>query len=698
MAIAEPQIGTVRDLASRMTLLRNADGLAPITFIIGAGCSVTAGIMSASDIAKSEVKRLCKQLTNKFISDPAKALIAVAHSAGYLKGHYDIATKTPDQLNWGQIYDALFAEVHTSPTDVSKLFKATIKNANPKINWAHLALGELARNKWIATTITTNFDLLALEGYARAGVIPVVSDGIESLYRIDPRPDQPQLLQINGSVHSYRMRNSQSDLKNMADSPEAVTCFRNIYQASDLIVIVGYDGREPQIMDLLTQAAQTFGDKHIYWCLHSQDPAKLSDNAKKFMSYSTNARLILGQDADLFFHSLSQELNVHAPLAFRDPIGFLEHGLSNVFTPDPANQAVIAQELTSSRDKLEKLRDCDTQTLAKAPLEPPSSAKTRKKTPAQIAAFEIDKLRQQHGSTGANLFDEILKLSNELDEQSRGTGDQNTLETSLALAKMALDMAETSEQKGRALSRKAWSLLLLGEMHVGQDQLIAAVNAFETALQHLSQSESPLHWAFAQNGLGNALSTLGQQTDSIDLLERAEAAFHVALSERTQTRVPLEWASTQNNLGNALSALGMRDQGTARLGAAVAAYTAALEEYTQTRAPLDWAMTQNNLGVAMAALGEREEGTARLEAAVAAYTAALKERTQTRVPVYWADTQLNLSLAEVAFFDKTADPSHLVAARDFALAAREGYMTARAGHDVGMADNLLAQITAREAG
>jgi hypothetical protein len=189
-------------------------------------------------------------------------------------------------------------------------------------------LGELARLNWISTTITTNFDLLALEGYARAGVIPVVSDGLESLDRIDPLPDQPQILQINGSVHSYRMRNSSADLDQVRSSSSAITCFRNLFQASDLLVVVGYEGREPQIMDLLIDAAKTFRDKHIFWCLYSANPAKLSPRAAEFLSFSTNARLIPGQDADIFFHNLSSELGIGAPLAFRDPLAFMEERLS----------------------------------------------------------------------------------------------------------------------------------------------------------------------------------------------------------------------------------------------------------------------------------------------------------------------------------------------------------------------------------
>jgi tetratricopeptide (TPR) repeat protein len=129
---------------------------------------------------------------------------------------------------------------------------------------------------------------------------------------------------------------------------------------------------------------------------------------------------------------------------------------------------------------------------------------------------------------------------------------------------------------------------------------------------------------------------------------------------------------------------------------AVAAYHEALKEWTRDRVPLDWAMTQNNLGIALWSLGQRETGTARLDQAVAAYHEALKERTRDRVPLDWAGTQLNFSSVEITFFDKTGDPAHLVTARTHLMAAREVFLQAGATHYLGMTDENLALVAARE--
>ncbi|MDF1872559.1 hypothetical protein, partial [Vannielia sp.] len=172
----------------------------------------------------------------------------------------------------------------------------------------------------------------------------------------------------------------------------------------------------------------------------------------------------------------------------------------------------------------------------------------------------------------------------------------------------------------------------------------------------------------------------------------------IALSRQSLARATDadERGTLQNDLATALQTLGERESGTERLEQAVTAYRVALKEWTRERVPLEWAMTQMNLGNALAILGERESGTERLEQAVTAFRAALKERTRDRVPLNWAGTQGNLANVEIAYFEKTGDPTHLTAARTHAEAALEVFTEAGATQYIGMAENILARITALE--
>ncbi|AXX99775.1 hypothetical protein BAR1_09920 [Profundibacter amoris] len=253
--------------------------------------------------------------------------------------------------------------------------------------------------------------------------------------------------------------------------------------------------------------------------------------------------------------------------------------------------------------------------------------------------------------------------------------------------RVPLDWAATQNNLGNAL-------LALGERESGTARLPQAVEAYELALQEWTQGRVPLDWATAQNNLGNALLALGERESGTARLLQAVDAFELALQEWTQDRVPLQWATAQNNLGNALLALGERESDTARLRQAVDAYELALQEWTQDRVPLDWAMTQGNLGNALKALGQRESGTARLLQAVDAYELALQERTQDRVPLHWAMTQNNLGSVHLTFFDKTGDPAHLDRAETHMQAALEVFNIA-APRYAEMAQEQLQQIAQR---
>jgi Tetratricopeptide repeat len=59
-----------------------------------------------------------------------------------------------------------------------------------------------------------------------------------------------------------------------------------------------------------------------------------------------------------------------------------------------------------------------------------------------------------------------------------------------------------------------------------------------------------------QNGLGMALSELGQRETGTDLLQESVKAYRRALTVRRRDSSSHDWAMTQNNLGIALSSLG----------------------------------------------------------------------------------------------------------------------------------------------
>ena len=274
-------------------------------------------------------------------------------------------------------------------------------------------------------------------------------------------------------------------------------------------------------------------------------------------------------------------------------------------------------------------------------LETRIKAETSRSNARGVALAEIDQLRLQHSE---DLHDHVRERRREYYVEGRDKDQRFPLLVSIEIATLALETAQTLDQRGAILNDLGNALATLGERESGAARLGEAVTAFRHALEEYTRKRVPLKWAITQNNLGNTLSILGQRESGTARLEEAVTAYRHALEEFTQDRVPLQWARTQNNLGAALRALGERESGTARLEEAVTAYRHALEEWTRDRVPLDWAMTQYNLGMALFSIGQRGDDDALLQA-IACYRRALLERREDNAPYYHRRTMHNLNHA-----------------------------------------------------
>jgi tetratricopeptide (TPR) repeat protein len=674
----EPQLETEIDAIARRIRFAKREGekLGRTIFLIGAGCSLSAGIPGAVAIAQRMVRetalllRLCEAG-----ADAAAAYAALVRDGAltaYPKGEPGAGADAG--VDWYAVYDAMFRLHYTAPDDVRRLFSGLVEEANGAVNWAHLCLGEIVARDLVSTVLTTNFDQLVLSGMVRAGVLPVVCDGIESLNRIDGAPRHPQLVELHGSRHTYLLRNAPEDVAKVGRDPQAVAAIQKLFQTATTFVAVGYGGREAGVMDLLVQAGRAYPDKTLYWVAHSPRPEDAGKKVRDFLATSRHARLVPGQDADRFFLELCQALRIGSPRAVSSPLEGLRRLIgqvraSAVTDPDIEKEIAAAEAgLAALEAGAATARGPDDTGAATAIRE----ARLRGDLAGAFARAEQAVAGRELAGVPAALLEEAGRAALDHGEQHPETGPLMAGVVWLrALVERPADRAEGAQWRvllGDALWR-------LGEREAETARLEEAVAVYRAALEEHTRDRVPLEWARTQNNLGNALSVLGEREAVTARLEEAVAAYRAALEERTRERVPLAWATTQNNLGSALRALGEREDGTARLEEAVAAYRAALEERPRARVPLAWAGAQNNLGVALQALGAREDGTARLEEAVAVLGAALEERTRERVPLDWAMTQNNLGTALWVLGERedgTARLEEAVAAFRAALEVGEG--------------------------
>jgi tetratricopeptide (TPR) repeat protein len=550
------------------------------------------------------------------------------------------------EIDWFRVYDAAFSDHFNTPDDARELFSEFVDAAGGRINWAHLCLGELVKKRLVSTVLTTNFDQLVLAGLVRSGVLPVVCDGIESLTRVRGAPLHPQIVELHGSRHTYRLRNSPEEVAELANDESTIAAIGSLFQDLRAFIAIGYGGREDGIMDLLIKSAERYRDKRLFWICHDANPAALSPKVREFLSTSRNSRLLVGQDADSFFVRLLQTLEIGAPEAIREPLFLARFHASSVAAPD---QKVPDGEIVA--DAIKRLQD-EITILARALVDHRNSRSGKSDATARARELQL-------AGDDRNALEVLLALpENQRDIkvweaigdiallQTRAT--QESIDLAITAWRHVLDAGSQPDDESAASSKfkLALSLEEWGRLKGDNAALLEAISIYSELLTtHYARARAPLNWARTQDRLGIVLVTLGERESETTRLEKAVAAHRAALEERTRKRVPLDWANTQTNLGAALRSLGERESGTARLKEAVTAYQSALEELTRERVPLDWALAQTNLGTALRLLGERESETARLKEAVAVFRLALQEYTRERDPLNWAATQDNLGAA-----------------------------------------------------
>lgn len=619
-------IRTTTDIDELVNAMMRAKGTADngsawggITFLIGAGCSVSAGIPAGEGVAKICAVKLAETYGWRDAAD---------HRAGDPRSEAALAwlkdqKKVPGDVEWARAYGHIFDHHYKDPNHQRGIISEIVGRGNGSINWAHLCLGELMRTRYVHTVLTTNFDQLVLDGAVRAGLLPVVADGIESLSRVDSRPPLPQVVHLHGSMHTYDPRNSTEAVGETERDVLATQALTGLLRDSSTFVVVGYAGGEEGIMRLLHSAMGRLGNKEVYWVQYANSTEPRSERARELLALSGNARLMPGWDADHFFYDLMQGLGLGVPEWMRDPIRVLK-----------TRAGAFA---ASDNDDIK----------------------------AEFAAYEctLDDLAAQATSGSAMTAQAVVTRA----RRERMAGDG-------AKADKALDAADAEVRKSADYWMERGRVAFYEARSTGDvAPMVRAADAFSEMLHRLDKKTDKKRRADALFWRGSALLELGRREVGTERLKEAASVLHQAEKARDRAGDPHSWAATQNNLGSALWHLGRREAGTARLLEAASAYERALKVLDRVADPANWATTQINLGTALMELGRREAGTERLEQAVDLLNKALEDPGMDQTN--WAWGQRHLARAQALLGERREDAELLREAlegADRALAVGNG--------------------------
>ncbi|MDP8225065.1 MAG: hypothetical protein P9L99_17020, partial [Candidatus Lernaella stagnicola] len=279
-----PYFRTIDDLVDDLRRDRK------VSLLIGAGCSVSAGIPLARDIVE--------EIRQKY---PL---------------HYERAREKCDGETPG--YPQCMSML--PPRDRRDLINPYIDKS--KINWAHLGIALLVAGGYVDRVLTTNFDPLIQQACALVYKFPAIYDFAASQeFKPEWLPEKA-VFYLHGQNTGFRTLNTPEECDSLREDIGPV--FTEASQ-NRTWVVVGYSGDNDPVFEQLT--SKKCFDLNLYWVgFRENDPSKrVREDLLEACEY---AFFIRGKDekfdADSFFIELAQKLGLFPPSFVEDPFAHVE--------------------------------------------------------------------------------------------------------------------------------------------------------------------------------------------------------------------------------------------------------------------------------------------------------------------------------------------------------------------------------------
>lgn len=613
----------------------NKKGMRNNVIIIGAGASVTAGIPGVSELGKILIGKISARIGVN-IENGAKPF--EIYSTMLKLGKFENCKKefcveefptNDNDVDWWKVYDHSFRRYFTQPNDVRELFTEIVDGTDGAINWSHLVIGELFRKGMFSTVLTTNFDQLALSGMVRSGVIPVVCDGLESLNRNDGTPKHPQLVEIHGSRHTYLLRNDRLDVLAVQNHPSAIAAIQSLFHHANLILVVGYGGREDGLMDLLLMASEIYRDKNIVWIAHGPRSESLSIKAEKFISFTKNSMVIDNQDADLFFLNLAKHLKIGTPTAIASPLDIASEWISGakkaqLKNDDIRNEIELASDRINNLKRFDDKKGINSDVLFAASLRAKRMAGDLRGS-YQLARSKLDKLQNFSQCSRAVLEEAAIAASD------YGEMAEDTTVAELAL-ELALFLAETASEEADRLrwySLVGRSVTEIGNRDPKHVALRAAIPPLRKGLSGVQREKFPEAWARINANIGNYIfRTSGGDEEKIS---EADKIFDEVIKVAKQHDFFDILCKAYNSKANAIMFDARKSDDIDMYVRAVNMYKESLSSMNSADSPRDWAMVNINMAYALQAAFDASKELKYLDSAIEAARVAEKFYRETGI-------------------------------------------------------------------
>jgi NAD-dependent SIR2 family protein deacetylase len=222
-----------------------------LMWLLGAGCSASAGIPTAGDMIWEFKQQL--YMSQRRVSRQSVADLSNPRIRERLQGYFDSSGNFP-AAGTPEEYAAYFEAAWPAEPDRRTYVDAKLSGAKP--SYGHYAIATLMRAQRTNLAWTTNFDALIADACAKVydstGPLTVVALDAPSLAKEVVNAGRwPVEIKLHGDFRSRRLKNTSDELR-AQDSH-----LRQVFVACCNrwgLVVAGYSGRDDSIMDTLEQA------------------------------------------------------------------------------------------------------------------------------------------------------------------------------------------------------------------------------------------------------------------------------------------------------------------------------------------------------------------------------------------------------------------------------------------------------------
>lgn len=241
---------------SRFLVTRTSE-VPNFTLLLGAGCSVTSGVRSASELTSIWKGEVFKS-ANPEVENPTDEQVDQ-----YLKAQ-ETSWFTPSRA-----YSCLFERRFDLPRQRRIFIEAEVADREPSIGYAYLI--KLVEAGFVNTLFTTNFDDLINEAFFRfSDLRPIVCAHDSSVSSIGVTSKRPKVIKLHGD---YLFDDIKATVRETESLEENIKKKFSEFSREHGLIVAGYSGGDRSIMEVIAYLlrSEEYFRHGVYWCIRKGD-------------------------------------------------------------------------------------------------------------------------------------------------------------------------------------------------------------------------------------------------------------------------------------------------------------------------------------------------------------------------------------------------------------------------------------------